>query len=57
MKVLGPIIHFLKVRYQKGVMTRLPSRQYMPNFQAFSRSLVRAYTLVMRKMMYRDDRV
>ena len=42
---------FLKMVYQKGAMTTLPSRQYMPNFHAFSLSRVRAYTLVIRKMM------
>lgn len=56
-KLLWPMRVFLKMRYQKGAMTTLPSRQYIPNFHAFSLSLVRAYTLVIKKMMYSDERV
>lgn len=41
-KRLKPLIYSLNIEYQKGVMRKLPRRQYMPNFQAFSRSLVRA---------------
>jgi hypothetical protein len=52
-----PMTMLPKIRYQIGAMTMLPRRQYMPNFQAFSRSRVRAYTLVIKKMMYRDDSV
>lgn len=44
----------MTMRYQNGVMSTLPNRQYMPNFHAFSRSRVRAYTLVIKKMMYSD---
>jgi hypothetical protein len=51
------ITHFLKVRYQNGVRQMAPARQYRPNFHAFSLSRVRAYTLVIKKMMYSDDRV
>jgi hypothetical protein len=55
MKRLCPWIQCLNSRYQKGVATRLPRRQSVPNFHAFSRSRVRAYTLVMRMMIYSDD--
>ena len=40
----------------KGMASAIaPPRQYVPNFHAFSRSRVRAYTEVMRKTMYADD--
>lgn len=38
-----------------GAPTTDPSTLQIPSFQAFSRSLVRAYTLVMRKTMYSDE--
>lgn len=56
-KVLCPLTVSLKIRYQNGAMTTLPNRQYMPNFHDFSRSRVRAYTLVIKKMIYNDDSV
>ena len=34
-----------------------PPRQYVPNFQAFSRSRVRAYTDVIRNTIYADDAI
>jgi len=57
MNALFLMTHFLKMRYQNGVMQMAPARQYRPNFHAFSLSRVRAYTLVIKKMMYNEDRV
>lgn len=51
MKVLLPITYLEKIRYQNGATTSAPSKQYSPSFHAFSRSLVLAYTLVIKKMM------
>jgi hypothetical protein len=52
-----PFTHFLKSKNQNGAMMRLPTKQYMPNFHAFSRSRVRAYTLLIKNIMYREDKV
>jgi len=45
-------LDFLKIIIINGAPTALPTRHAAPNFHAFSRSLVRAYTLSIKNRMY-----
>jgi hypothetical protein len=40
-----------KIAVMGSAKAAAPPREYIPNFHAFSLSLVRAYTEVMRKMI------
>jgi hypothetical protein len=48
---------FLKIIITIGARTAEPTKHAPPNFQAFSLSLVRAYTLIIRNMMYNELRM
>jgi hypothetical protein len=47
----------LKIIITMGASTALPTKQAPPNFQAFSLSLVRAYTLIIRNIIYNELRI
>lgn len=44
----------MKMAATTGALTMEPSKLQSPIFHAFSRSLVRAYTLVIRNTIYSD---